>query len=247
MPSPKRKKLQYLLEVPLRKFQSLWLHIREGNASISTSPYSQSDSLDNDTSNSADTETREILLPEGNTTPKLSIKKQIKSIIKAYGVVPFELSYDDIRSSMTKTHIRKYGIMARKFVARYNAKILSMKLHQKRKMSLNYSFDDILALSRFVNQSPSSMISELVSSLNEDSIKQLLLNSLSYYLQNSNFEKYLNRHNDRSKLHHSIVNKVKTVVDKQIEEQTLQHQEHLFDRLVCFIRLLHVQLLIVMH
>ena len=158
---------------------------------------------------------------------KTSIKKQIKSIIKSHGWAPARLDWKDIKSSMTRNEIEKYGESAQKFIKKYNDKITEMNLRSSKEMPRNYSFNELLSISCFINATPSHDIRKLLKSVDDDALKQMMLNTLSFFLIPKNREKYLNQRHKHSRQHHGVL----SIVRNSMSKQTIKYRLNTFDLL----------------
>ena len=165
--------------------------------------------------------------PDFPPPTKISIKKQIKSIIESQGWAPPQLDWKDIKSSMTRYQIEKYGASTQKFIQKYNDKITEMNLPSSKQMPPNYSFNDVLSISRFVNTSSSRHVRKLMMSMDDDTLKQMMLNTLSFFLIPKNREKYLNQEHEQSRQHHEILSTVRKCMSKKI----MKYQVNTFDSL----------------
>ena len=211
------KQPQNALLVSLRSWQSLELTVMPNRAWISVQ-----------SSQSLPEYNEEFRFHRNRRPPtKNSIKKQIKSIIKSHGWAPAELDWKDIKLSMTRNQIEKYGESAQKFIKRYNAKITEMNFPSSKQMPRNYSLNDVLSLSRFVNATSSRNVRKLMMSMDDDTLKQVLLNTLSFFLIPKNREKYLNRKHERSPVNHRILSTVRESMTKKI----MKYRMNTFDSL----------------
>ena len=207
--------------ISLRSWQSLKLTVMLNRALISTQ-----------SSQNLPEYNEEIEFNRYRRPPKkTSIKKQIKSIIKSYGWAPAQLDWKDIKSSMTRNQIDKYGASTQKFIKKYNDKITEMNLPSSKQMPRNYSFNDMLSLSRFINATPSRNVRKLLMSMDDDTLKQMMLNTLSLFLIPKNREKYLNQNHERSRQNHRIVEVASDSMKRRIKNRKLKYGENVFDRL----------------
>ena len=214
----RRKQTQDALRINLRSWQSLSLTVMYSRAWIS--PH---------LSYRHDTTEFEYHVTDYPPPLKMSIRKQIKAIIKSHGSIPLELDWKEIKSSMTISQFQKYGAAAQRFVNKYNAKIQSMKLKSSQRMPRNYSFEDILSLSLFITISSPRAVRKLLMSMDDDSLKQIMLNSMYFYLIPKNRDKYLNQTHEKSRMHHGILQHIQQTMT---EKKNSKYQEHVFDRLI---------------
>ena len=166
---------------------------------------------------------------------KMSVKQQCRMVLNEYGWIPNKLSYNEIRHSMKIKQVRTYGDVAREFVKKYNKTTKSMKLSKKQRMPKNYELSDILSLSRFVNNLSPRSVKKLLNSMDEDTLKQILVNNMNYYLDANNREKYLNHmdpHNfEKTHLHHSVLQPIKKRKKMKQRKNKLNYVENRFDKL----------------
>lgn len=132
---------------------------------------------------------------------------------------------------MTRTEIQKYGTAIQRFIKKYNDKILSMNLPSSNQMLRNYSVNELLSLSRFINAIPSRNVRKLLLSMDDDALKQMMLNTLSLFMIPNNRKKYLNQKHHQSRNHHSILRILSNSMKKKVKKRKVKYQEHVFDRL----------------
>ena len=161
---------------------------------------------------------------------KKSIEQQCQIILDRYGWIPNKLSDDQIKHSMKKKQIQKYGDVLREFVKKYNKTTKAMKLSKKQQMPKNYELSDILTLSRFVNSSSPRSLKKLLNSMDEETLRQLLVNNMNYYLDAKHREKYLN-HGKQNRAHHSILQTIKKKSIRNSKKNKLNYIKNRFDKL----------------
>ena len=97
-------------------------------------------------------------------------------MLKTFGWVPNELSYQEVKLSMQHDQIEQYGEVVRAFIGKYNDKVRAMMLPPQLRMPATYELKDMLVLSRFVNHSSPRAVGKMMRSMDDDLLKQLLLN-----------------------------------------------------------------------
>ena len=166
---------------------------------------------------------------------KSSIKQQCQKILDRYGWMPNKLSYDKIKHSMKQRQIEKYGNVVREFVKKYNKTSTAMKLSKKLQMPKNYEMSEILSLSRFVNNLSPRSLKKLLNSMDEETLRQLLVNNMNYYLDANNREKYLNHsdpvNNESNQIHHRVLATIKKKLKKDARNERLKYGKNVFDKL----------------
>ena len=66
-------------------------------------------------------------------------------------------------------------------------------------------------------------------SMDDESLKQTMMNSMYFYLVPKHREKYINQKHEESRMHHGILQKIQQTMT---EKKNSKYQEHVFDRLI---------------
>lgn len=217
-----------ILDIQLVTYSKLWLLVSAERAILSTSTPSQGGPWPafwgRTLSPPKRSESHLEYFASKAQFPKLSIKEQIKAILKAYSWAPAQLKYKSILRMMTISQTTKYGATIKQFVKEYNSTYKRMNLSTKRHMPRNFSFQDILALSRSVNQASPKSVRELVQAMGDHTVKQLLVNSMHYYLQNAKYKNVLDANHEKSKFraHYNLINSVSLLQNAMCSEHVYE-------------------------
>ena len=166
---------------------------------------------------------------------RMSIQDQIETLIISNGWAPPYLKFDDIRSEMSPSQMHKYGALIERYIHKYNVQINAMNLPSKHCMPKKPKFDDIVSLSNFVNRSSPRSVKEMLMTLDDGSLKQLLQNSMLFYLENGKFRKYLTKNRNESRFHYRILNSVQDSMVNNARGRTMYYEKHIFNKIPKYI------------